>query len=215
LLTGGSDEDFGATDNPLLGNDLNNEEIAMGIRQFFIQTDDVNLSTQVGVKKEEFFAGVRFRGLKNLGNWNARFTKRLQYFTDEKFENHTALDFEAYWGDKWMFRATTGVLFSEREDGIPYGQYLRLVQVLSEYRALSYEAGVYLDTEPSHKVIDTQLIVRLRQRFYRDWLTLEVAPKVTFPEDRDYESNWGISVLFEASFGTSIYEGGDYQKIFR
>jgi hypothetical protein len=38
---------------------------------------------------------------------------------------------------------------------------------------------------------------------------------VKTPEDRDYEVNWGISVLFEASFGTSIYEGGDYQKIFR
>lgn len=92
IFTGGSDEDFGETDNPILGNDLNQEEYAVGIRQFIIQKDGVNFSAQAGLKKDAVFAGLRLRASKNLGSWNTRLTNRLRYFSDDKFESVTALD---------------------------------------------------------------------------------------------------------------------------
>lgn len=114
-----------------------------------------------------------------------------------------------------MFRTTSGVLLSEREEGIPHGQSVRLFQVLNDYSALSYEAVIYFDTEPSYKMTDTQVAVRYRQRFYRDWLVLELKPKVTFPEENDHDVNLGITIQLEASFGKSSHTGGEYQKIFQ
>ncbi|MBC2709557.1 MAG: hypothetical protein HGJ94_00650 [Desulfosarcina sp.] len=57
------------------------------------------------------------------------------------------------------------------------------------HRALLYQIGNYFDTDPSHKMTDVQLRVRYRQRLYRDWLILEIAPQIGFPEDRDRRAN--------------------------
>ena len=86
--------------------------------------------------------------------------------------------------------------------------------VLSSIRAISYEMGVYLETEPSYTLSDFQLIVRYRQRFYRDWLVLEVSPRVKIPEDHDYEINPGVIFKLEASLGSNASEDG-FKKGFK
>ncbi|MEJ2058740.1 MAG: hypothetical protein P8X39_12985 [Desulfofustis sp.] len=59
-----------------------------------------------------------------------------------------------------------------------------------------------------------QLKLRYRQRFYRDWLVLEVAPQVTFPSDHDHEMNPGLIVKFEADFGY-LEDLQAYQSVFK
>ena len=86
--------------------------------------------------------------------------------------------------------------------------------MLSAHQAISYESGVYFDTEPSYKMTDTLFVVRYRQRFFRDWLVLEISPRINFPEDHHREANPGIIVQFEAALGYKADEEG-YRKIFR
>ena len=59
----------------------------------------------------------------------------------------------------------------------------------------------YFNTEPDLEVTDIQLKLRYRQRFYRDWLVLEIAPQITFPKDYDHAFNPGIITKFEFDFG--------------
>lgn len=73
--------------------------------------------------------------------------------------------------------------------------------MLSEEKAIQYEAVAYLDTEPDYTMTDLQFRVRFRKRFYRDWLVVEVAPQITFPEDHDRDPNPGITIKLEADFG--------------
>ena len=218
FLEAAEDEDFKIGSNPLDDRPANNEgednELTAGIRYFLKETKKYNIIFDGGLSWDYLFAGARYRSLQDFGKWQGRFTNRLRYYTDEGLENKTAYDLERRLHVNWLFRSTTGVVLSEEEEGIPHSQYFRLFQVLSSHQAVSYESGVYLDTEPSYKMTDIQFLVRYRQRFFRDWLVLEITPKISFPEDHDREANPGIIVQLEAAFGHKADEEG-YRKIFR
>jgi len=218
FLEAAEDEDFNIGSNPLDDRLANNEgednELTGGIRYFLKETKKYNIIFDGGLSWDYLYAGARYRSLQNFGNWQGRFTNRLRYYTDEGLENKTAYDLERRLHVNWLFRTTTAVVLSEEEEGIPHSQYFRFFQVLSSHQAISYESGVYFDTEPSYKMTDTEFLVRYRQRFFRDWLVLEITPRLSFPEDHDREANPGIIVQFEAAFGYKADEEG-YRKIFR
>ena len=218
FLEAAEDDDFNIGSNPLDDRPANNEgednELTAGIRYFLKETKKYNIIFDGGLSWDYLFAGARYRSIQDFGKWQGRFTNRLRYYTDEGLENKTAYDLERRLHANWLFRTTTGVVLSEEEEGIPHSQYFRLFQVLSSHQAVSYESGVYLDTEPSYKMTDIQFLVRYRQRFFRDWLVLEISPKISFPEDHDREANPGIIIQFEAAFGYKADKEG-YRKIFR
>ena len=212
------DEEFNIEKDPLGDRRANIEgednELTGGLRYFIMQTERYNITFDTGLSWDYLFAGVRYRSVRDFGNWRGRFTNRVRYYTDDGLENKTSYDLERRIHANWMFRTTTSVVLSEEEDGIPHSQYFRLFQVLSAYQAISYESGVFFDTEPSYKMTDTQFLFKYRQRFFRDWLVLEISPRVTFPEDHDREANPGIIVKIEAAIGYKADEEG-YKRIFR
>ncbi len=65
---------------------------------------------------------------------------------------------------------------------------------------MSYEMGFYFGTEPDYSMTEADFTVKYRQRVYRDWLVLEIAPNISFPKDNDYEANPGIIFKLEATF---------------
>ena len=174
-----------------------------------------NVSTQLGISTSYLYAGLRYRYLHPLfdGNWEGRFTNRLRYYTDDGWENKTSYDIETHFDERFFFRTIfTGVL-SEANDGFPFSAVLRLYQVFNIDSAILYDIGGYFDTEPEPDMTDLQFKVRYRQRFYRDWLVLEVAPLVTFPLEYDREVNPGLIVQFEFDFGY-LKDREAYQNIF-
>ena len=128
-------------------------------------------------------------------------------------ENRASYDLDKQLSNKWLFRATTCVNLLEGVQGIPHAQQFKLYNVLSAIQAVSYDFGLYFDTEPRHQLVDTQFVVRYRQRFFRDWLVLEVSPRLTFPEDQNREVNPGIVITLQAALGFQAAEEGD-RKIF-
>ena len=218
FIDAADDQDFNIDSDPLgdrKGNDDGTKnELTAGLRVFLKESQKYNISLDTGASWNYLFAGLRFRSVQDIGDWQGRFTNRLRCYTDDGFENKTAYDLEKQVFEKFLFRTTTSVVLSEDEDGIPHSQYFRLYQVLSPLKAISYESGVYFDTEPSYKMSDTKFIIKYRQRFFRDWLVLEISPRVSFPEDHDREVNPGIIFKLEAAFGYDPDEEG-YNKIFR
>lgn len=201
-------------DDRLANNDGENNELTAGLRYFLKETKKYNIIFDSGLSWNYLYAGVRYRAIQDFGTWQGRFTNRLRYYTDEGLENRAAYDLERRLHTNWLFRATTEAVLSEEEEGIPHSQYFRLFQVLSAHQAVSYETGAFFDTEPSYKLTDILILARFRQRFYRDWLVLEISPRLSFPEDHDREANPGIILQFEAALGYKADEEG-YWKIFR
>ena len=217
FLEAAEDKDFNIERTPLddrlANNDGENNELTAGLRYFLKETQKYNVSLDGGLSWDYLFTGVRYRSIQEFGRWQGRLTNRLRYYTDDGLENKTAYDLERRLHTNWLFRTTTGAVLSEEEEGVPHSQYFRLFQVLSAYQAISYESGVYLDTEPSYKLTDILFLVRYRQRFFRDWLVLEVSPRLSFPEDHGREADPGIVLQIEAAFGYQADLEG-YRKIF-
>jgi len=218
FISASEDEDFNVESDPTANiaahEDSDNSQLTAGLKWFLKESDKYNVSFDTGASWDYLFAGIRLRSIQDYGKWQGRFTDRLRYYTDDGLENKMSYDLERRVTEKTMFRTTTSVNWFEDEDGFPHSQYFRLYHVLSEFQAISYESGVYLETEPSYKMSDLQFMVKYRQRFFRDWLMLEIMPRVTFPEDHDYEVNPGIIFKLEASIGYRPGEEG-YNKIFR
>lgn len=216
-ISASDDEDFSVQSdlNEIRSADEKSDDsqVRAGLKWFLKESGKYNISLDTGVSWEYLFAGLRYRSLQTLGEWQGRLTNRLRYYTDDGFENKLSYDLERTVTDKTMFRTTTSVNWYEEKEGFPHSQYFRLYQVFSEYQALSYESGVFLTTDPSYKMTDLQFTLKYRQRFFRDWLVLEIVPRVTFPEEQDYNINPGIIFNFKASIGYRANEAG-YGKIF-
>lgn len=206
LIIAGSDEsEFDAEESPLtdtsLHKDSERDKQTAGLQYFFKETSSTNLSITVGLSWDYAYAGLRFRRSNNYGEWRTRFVNKLRYYTDDEWEDKASLDLSRPLSERMLFRTTLAAEFFEQENGIPHSIGFRLFQLIDKRRAIGYETSVFFDTQPNYLVTDVQLRVRYRQRFYRDWLALEIEPFVTFPEEENREANPGIVFKLEAILG--------------
>ncbi len=165
-----------------------------------------NVKIESGLRWREnepvFFAGPRYRWYKQISDpWAVRFTQRLRWYTDEGWYVKSIFDVERPVSEKFFFRATADGKWEEEEEGYGYTFGLRLYQALSPGKALEYEVSSNFETRPVNVLDEANLRIRYRQRIWRDWLTLEIAPQISFPRDEDYEITPGILMQVEADFG--------------
>ncbi len=202
ILTANDDEDF---EVDRAGNALNSRDdestITGALQYFHKQTESMNLSSSAGVSTSYAYAGVRYRGLYDYGSWQGRLTSRFRYYTDDGFESRNQYDIERQVSSNLLFRTTTEANWEEAKNGVPHALIFSLYQVFKIDRAILYEWGNYFHTSPDYQLNDIIFRLRYRQRFYRDWLVVEVAPQVAFPEEYNREFTPGIILKLEAEFG--------------
>lgn len=219
IIEAAEDSDFSSEDSPNDGfsdnhSDDDGGEFRAAVRWFLKESDTYNVALDAGGSWNYLYGSVRFRALQDFDSWQGRFTNRLRWYTDDGWENRATYDLEHYFNDDFFFRSTSKFNYYEEKDGFPHSQHFKLYQVLTAIQAISYETAIYMETEPSYKSTDLQVILKYRQRFYRDWLVLEVSPRVSFPEKYDREVNPEIIFKLEASFGNNSGEEG-FKKIFK
>ena len=206
-ISANDDSDFNTDSTPIPdtpgAGQTDDEQLSAGIQYFLLMGKRYNITTHFGVSLGYVYGGLRYRHSHSFfsDEWEGRITDRLRYYSDDGWENRVTYDIESHFSDRYFFRTSLNAIFAERYEGIPSSTILQLYQVLSIDKAILYESGMYLDTEPDFDVTDIQLKIRYRQRFFRDWLVLEIGPQLTFPKDHDYKINPGIVVRFEADFG--------------
>jgi hypothetical protein len=190
------------TDAPLHEDSEKNEQTA-SLQYFLLEKSNTNVSISAGLSWDYAYAGLRFRRSNNYGEWRTRFVNNLRYYTDDGWEDKASLELDHPLSEQLLFRKRLTVEWLEQENGLPHSISFQLFQFIDKNRAFKYQTSVLFDTQPNYRVTDVQLRVRYRQRFYRDWLALEIEPFVTFPEKVDHEANPGIVFNLEAIFGHS------------
>jgi len=206
LVVGASDDDdFEVGDNPISDDPRNEDneksDLSAALRYFLKVGKNYNFSTTAGISWGYMYAGLRYRYTYDFGAWQGRATDTVKYYTDDGFENKLQLDLERHFSRRWFFRTTGSVDWYEEKDGLPHALRFRLYHILNRHQALQYEVSNYFDTAPNYKMTDLQLRVRYRQRFYRDWLIVEVAPQIRFPSKHNREPDPGIVIRLEADVG--------------
>jgi len=215
LVFSGSDEsEFDAEETTLtdlnLHEDSDNNEFTAGLQYFLREATSENISLNTGLSWNYVYAGLRYRRSWDFGEWRSRFINNIRWYTDDGWEDDVSLQFDRFlFSEDWLFRTELAGEWLEEENGFPHALSFNLYQLLSKKRAMQYQIIFSFDTSPDYTMTDTQLRVKYRQRFYRDWLNLEIEPFVTFPEEDDRETNPGIIFKLEVIFGFSAEDTFD------
>ena len=176
-----------------------------------LETQRSNFSVRAGVKfhngKLEMLLGPRYRYLVHYENWDVRFTQEELWTTDIGWTVRSRFDVERPLPRDLFFRTSLEGIWTENVHGYPYTLSFLLRHPLDGNRALQYEWVNSFQTRPTDLLIEELLVFRYRQRFWRDWLFLEIAPQVRFPRDRGFEYTPGILFRLEMVFG-------DIRKLF-
>lgn len=177
------------------------ENISIGANYFLRDTTRNNVRIGAGFTSGPAVYGeVRYRLLASLGSWDFRGTERVRYYTDNGFESRTTVDFERRLSRLHFFRATTRGTWFEEEPGYFYSQSLSFYHLIGPTRLMVYELVGSFVTDPNH-VLDQGLVrVRFRERLWRDWIYLEIAPQLELPREEDYEAVPGILFRLDFSF---------------
>jgi chemotaxis protein histidine kinase CheA len=185
--------------------DDDEDDFAIGLRYFFVQTKKNNVSLTPGIRIRSSsvagFIGPRWRVLVPLNSWSFRSVQRLRWFTDDGWEWLSRFDFERRVLKKLLFRSRSQVEWFEDEDGFFPEQRFSLFHPLDTRRALKYEWINRFVTDPKFELDDLILRIRYRQRIWRDWFFFEIGPDASFPEDRDYEFTPGFLFRIETIIG--------------
>lgn len=206
IISASDDEDFDIAQDPIskaaqTHSGSETERLNAALRYSMIAQKKMNLSSSVGVSFDRAYAGMRFRRNHKLANWRGRFISRLRWYTDNGWDWRNQYDIERPISKCFFLRTTAETYWAENQNGLPHALSLSLFQVLSQTNALAYDIGTYFQTRPNYHMTDLMLRLRLRQRFYRDWMVLEIGPQLTFPAQHNRRPNPGIVIKLEVDFG--------------
>lgn len=214
IISGGDDSDFDIEDNAILNPGQDERDPSAGLRFFMVDLKNFNFSWDGGVSWDYVYGGARIRYQHKIGDaWQGRLTNRTRWYSDTLWENTAAYDIETNIFQDLLFRSTTSANLYQESPGLYHSQNFRLFKVLNKFSVVSLDTGIYMNTKPSYKMLDLLIKARYRQRFFRDWLVLEVSPRCNWPEEWDYKFNPGIVFQLEATFGYKT-DASVYKKIF-
>jgi hypothetical protein len=170
-----------------------------------VDTKRSNFSVRAGVKFHsgnfELLLGPRYRYLVHYEKWDARYTQEELWTTDVGWQVRSRFDVERPLPNDLFFRTSLEGIWTENVHGYPYALSFLLRHPLDGDRALQYEWINSFQTRPTDLLTEELLVFRYRQRFWRHWLFLEVAPQARFPRDRGFEFTPGILFRIEMVFG--------------
>ena len=208
ILSPGEPDDLGGSDSANAGSPppgAAEKGTSAAISYFFRAVEDRVIIARVGLDFDGYtpdpFVGGRYRELFSLNeDWNLRFTQRVRYFSLEGLESRTSFDLERILEEDTLFRASLNATWLQEDPDYFYSLGFALFHSLDEKSAVEYQLVNDFRTDP-HRLDRVTVRIRHRQKIWRDWLTLEVAPQVAMPDERDFEAVPGILFRLEATFG--------------
>lgn len=201
LIPGGSDADSVSPSS----SEADNGDFAAALAYFFRNDEFRSISARAGVTFDGYnpdpYLGLRYRQLVPLNDdWNFRFIERFRYYSEDRFESYTSFELERALAEDRLFRTNLGGTWLEETEDFSYNVNFSLFDPIDEKSAIEYQLHNALRTRP-HRLDEVTLRVRYRRQVWREWLIVEIAPQVAYPDIRDFEPVPGILFRIEAIFG--------------
>jgi hypothetical protein len=186
---------------------ITSKNVAGTLQYFPVESNRSNFSVRAGVKlhyaKFSALIGPRYRYLIPLDPWALRFTQEVIWYTENKWQTFTTIDFERSLSGGLFFRTTLEGIWTEYQKGFPYSLSFVLAHPLDTNRALFYSWVNTFQTRPNNELLGELLIVGYRQRLWKPWLFLEIDPQASFPREKRFKYNPGILFRLEMVIGQS------------
>jgi hypothetical protein len=178
---------------------------AAGFLRFFLFEDDPTLLT--------FDGGLRFRPevdpfvrsrIQREFVWGDNLIRPTQFVFWERLEGFGAqswLDYDRTLNDRTLLRLRGEAELTQESDGVEFQPALYLYRRIDRRTWLRLKLGIEADTDPPHVIEETVVGVRCRRNLWREWLFLEIEPRLRFEEERDRRMSPGIDLRVEAIVG--------------
>jgi hypothetical protein len=167
--------------------------------------------------------GVRYRFKEDLSDWGRfRYTGRVRYTDDDRFNMRNILDLDVITGERSLVRWSNKVEFGERTEGTEWRSLLSWRYGYSLDSAFSIVGGAVGETDPDDPdnvgegtdwpdeplsdgslVTNYGIILKFRNRLYKDWLFVEFEPGYTQRKRNHYDERHGVffgRINFEITF---------------
>lgn len=180
------------------------DSITAGLLYRYRDTIRKNIRLKVGLRVRDSklvsFVEPRFRWREDLDTWNLYFTQKFGWFSDNGFNVKTRFDFERPLSGYHLIRTTFEGSWYEDLEGYFYNVSAQYNHLLSQDKGLSYQWNNAFIMDSESLLNATVLKLVYRQRIWRDWLSLEIAPQVNYPRGNDFEAVPGLFLRFDVRF---------------
>lgn len=174
-----------------------------GLRKIFTRDEFRSLNTDVGIRlgsTPQLFGRVRGRLVIPMDLWQLQLSQRFTWFTSDGLVGTSEVQFDRPMANDYLFRSTTRLTWEENESGWTPEHSLALYKEVSPRRSWRLNiAGSWPET-PHTSQANYSTIFTYRQLLHRQWLFLDIAPGVEFPQENDYKANAFIAAKFEVIF---------------
>ena len=174
-----------------------------GLRHIFTRDEFRSLNTDVGIRlgsTSQVFGRVRGRLVIPMDPWQLQLSQRFAWFTSDGLEETSEIRFDRPMANDYLFRSTTSLTWRENESGWTPEHSLAMYKEVSPRRSWRLSvAGVWPETPHTSKAYYSTIFT-YRQLLHRNWLFLDIAPGVEFPQENDYQANTFITAKFEIIF---------------
>ncbi len=180
---------------------------SLSLQYSFLEKNNIHIKESSGIRFRDLslFSGLRLR-IKNklTKNWNTKFIQRLFWYTNESWISNTELNFNRIVGKRNLFRQTFKTAWyenREQTEGFRFNIISSFSQPLAGTAVLRYHWSSVYFTKPNARWSSTTFSIKYRQRLWRDWVILELAPFITWNEDINWKADIGsvliIGLIFE------------------
>jgi len=163
-----------------------------------------SLGTRLDNPSINFGPRLRYRHQLST-HWRGRYTQRVLYDTEDRWESRTRLEFDRALSSGHLFRQSLRADWRDsRQDtqGMRYTVKSAYIQRLRNDAGLSYEVASRYTTKPRKSWVSHTLNVRYRRNISYDWMFFEVSPFVAFRKEHDWHPNPGIRLSLDIVFAT-------------
>ncbi|MEO1293770.1 MAG: hypothetical protein AAFV62_13265, partial [Pseudomonadota bacterium] len=164
------------------------------------------ISPEVGVGVEDqepkAFIGALARHMVEAPemDWAFSASQRLRLHSNRGLETITLLRADHRVLGEDVLRFAFEVDWRADEDGVEYGPGIGLFRVLDDDSAIVADVGFAFETEPVHQLDQIVTLLRYRRRFLTDWAKIELAPRLTFESDDDFDPEPSFRLRLELEF---------------
>ncbi len=187
--------------NQLNGTVAGPQSYAAALR--FEQAEDRpwHLSSDLGLRLQGLqlnpFARTRGSYAVPLGDWRFKASETFFVFNSTGAGATTQVDFEHFWSEPVLFRATSSATWLHRTQNFEVRQDATIFHTLDARHALLYQASVAGITSPQRQISDSVLLATYRYKLHREWIFFELSPQLHFPQIRQYRASPALLMRIE------------------
>lgn len=156
---------------------------------------------KVRLKPDLFTRGRAVRSWAINDFWTFRFSQELFWFESLGLGTHTQFDFDRRLSERFLFRKSIALDWSERQSRFDLLNQVSLFHALSKKRSMQYALGFTSDHEDKHTLTNNYFgRVIFRSSLHKNWLFYQLETGVEYPREEGFRANPFFGIKLEILF---------------